>query len=131
MTKNIILTYILDKFQDYLNNFFVFKSLQSKIALMCGIISILISSSDGIKLLELLGQFFSFYFIARNIDCLIYGDCVFKSWVILLIPISGIFLSIAYRLDYFKKYKLQIKDNIEKINSVNHRDNKPLFNLKK
>jgi len=125
-----MLNYILDKLQDYLNNFFVFKTTQSKIAIMCGIISIIISSIDGIKLIEILGQFFSFYFIARNIDCLIYGSCVSKSWFIILVLVFGVLLSIAYRLNYFKKYKFKIKDNIEKINSINHRENKPIFNIK-
>jgi len=126
-----MLNSILDKFQDYLNNFFVFKTTQSKLAILFGIISILISASDGLKLFELLAHFFSFYFIAKNIDCLVYGGCISKSWFVLVIPLFGIILSVLYRLSYFDKYNNKIKDKINQINYVNHRNNNPLFNIKK
>ena len=122
--------FVKDIIKKSLNNIFVFRTLQSKIAVILGIVSILISFSSNIKLLEILVQFITFYFIAKNIDCMIYGKCVFKSWFLLLLPILGVVLTIFYKFNLFKEYHKMIEDKVEKINNLNYRSNYQLLPYK-
>ena len=130
MNIAFIKNYLINIIESSMNSFFIYQTLQSKIAILIGIFSILISASDGIKLNEIFLQFFTFQFISKNIDCMVIGNCNSKAWFTLIIPFFGLILSILFRFNYFKEKHI-IKDKIDRINSINHNSNNHLFPINK
>ena len=82
-----------------------FTSLQSKIIIFLGILSILITSDKDVGVTFLLLQFFAYWALARSIQCQVHGGCIFSSWASLVIPVLGLLISIFYRLSKLKNFK--------------------------
>ena len=80
----------------------LFRSNQSKIFLFFCLISIILAAIIYKNIIVVLIQFVLYYFIIDDINCKIYGGCIFNSWIITIIPIAGIVLFI---LDYFHIFK--------------------------
>lgn len=99
--------------------YITFKSLQSKLVVGFGFIALFISLSDTITKYQLFLIFFGYLSLAKNIDCLIYGNCIIGSWFAFLIALFGIIITILYRISYFNKYKHKIDYVTNKINRIN------------
>jgi hypothetical protein len=80
----------------------LFRSNQSKIFFFFSLISIILAAIIYKNIIVVLIQFVLYYFIIDDINCKIYGGCIFNSWIITIIPIAGIVLFI---LDYFHIFK--------------------------
>ena len=86
----------------------LFISNQSKLFLFFGIIAIILCSILYKKFLIILIQIILYYLIISHINCMIYGGCIVKSWIITCVPIVGI---VIFILDYFNKFK-SLKDKL-------------------
>ena len=104
-----------------------FKTLQSKIIIFLGITSIIIVSNKNTDINQLLIQFFAYWVLARNTDCIVFGGCNSKAWFSLMLPLLGIVLSLMFRFSKFKKYKNAIKSVVYKVNSINSINNNSTF----
>ena len=91
----------------------MFRSIQSKVAISLGILSILISILRHFSYHKILIQAILYILIARDADCMIYGNCYVTSWTIIIIPIIGVLL---FTLDYFKIFD-NYYDKISKFHS--------------
>ena len=80
----------------------LFISNQSKIFLFFGIIAIILAAIIYKNIIIVLIQFVLYYFIIDEINCKIYGGCIFNSWIVTIIPIAGI---VIFILDYFHIFK--------------------------
>lgn len=76
----------------------LFRSNQSKLFLFFGIIAIILATIIYKKIFIILIQFVLYYLIINHINCMIYGGCIVKSWIITCVPIAGI---VIFILDYF------------------------------
>ena len=97
----------------------MFVTIQAKIALIIGLLSIFFSLYEGLSWYLLFLQFIGYYIIAKNAECLVIGKCYRSSWFSLLIPILGILISAMYRISYFKKYEKYLNSFIENVNKIN------------
>ena len=99
--------------------YITFKSIQSKLVVGFGFIALFISFTDTITKYQLFLIFFGYLSLAKNIDCLIYGNCIMGSWLAFFIALFGIIITILYRISYFNKYKHKIDYVTNKINRIN------------
>ena len=100
--------------------YLTFKSIQSKLVIGFGVIALLISFTDAVAKYQLFLIFFGYLSLAKNIDCLIYGKCVFGSWLAFLFALVGIVITILYRISYFDKHKHKIDYVTDRINNINN-----------
>ena len=104
-----------------------FTTLQSKIIIFLGILSIFITSDKDVGIVFLLLQFSAYWALARSIQCQVHGGCIFSSWVALVIPIFGLVVSVFYRLSKLKDYKILRRMRIKLFNIF--RNNKKNMNI--
>jgi hypothetical protein len=97
----------------------MFTTIQAKIALMIGILSVFFSLYEGLSWYLLFLQFLGYFIIAKNAECLVNGKCYTSSWFSLTIPIIGLILSAMYRISYFKKYEKYLNSFIKNVNEIN------------
>lgn len=76
----------------------LFRSNQSKLFLFFAIIAIILAGIMYKSIFIVLIQFVLYYLIIDEINCKIYGGCIFNSWIITIVPIAGI---VIFILDYF------------------------------
>lgn len=105
-----------------IEEWFKFDLLQSKIIIVLGIISILVTSDKEISIIFLLVQFFAYWALARSIQCQVYGGCVLSSWISLIIPIFGLLISVLYRLSKYQKFKKLRKYRIKLLSLFRNND---------
>ena len=98
----------------------LFVSNQSKLIALFGFISIIISILKKFNIQKILGQFIIYFLIARNADCLVYGNCKTESWLSILVPLIGIFIFILDNLGVFDSLKRKFENIEKKINKVNN-----------
>jgi hypothetical protein len=87
----------------------LFRSDQSKIFLFFAILAIILATIIYKNIIILLIQLVFYYFIIEHINCILYGGCNFKSWILTFIPIIGIVLFILDYLNIFKSLRAKIK----------------------
>jgi hypothetical protein len=87
----------------------LFRSNQSKIFIFFALIAIILAAIIYKNIVVVLIQFVLYYFIIEEINCKIYGGCIFNSWIVTIIPIAGI---VIFILDYFHIFK-SLKDKIK------------------
>jgi len=80
----------------------LFRSNQSKLFLFFALIAIILASIIYKNIVVVLIQFLLYYLIIDEINCKIYGGCIFNSWIITIVPIAGI---VIFILDYFHIFK--------------------------
>jgi len=105
-----------------IEEWFKFDLLQSKIIIVLGIISILVTSDKEISIIFLLAQFFAYWALARGIQCQVYGGCILSSWISLIIPIFGLLISVLYRLSKYQKFKKLRKYRIKLLSLFRNND---------
>lgn len=98
----------------------LFISNQSKLIALFGFISIVISVINKFNIQKILGQLIVYFLIARNADCLVYGNCRTESWLSISIPLIGIFIFLLDNLGVFDRLKKNLKNIKNKINKVNN-----------
>lgn len=96
------------------------RSVPSKLILFLGFISIVITSVKDFHKQKILGQAIVYYFIAKNADCLIYGNCGLVAWFTVLVPILGIAIFIMDYLGYFEGLRIRAQYVEKKINQLNN-----------
>ena len=99
----------------------MFKTIQAKLAIAIGLISILFSSYENLSLYIIILQLFGYYIIAKNAECLVNGKCYMISWASLIIPLLGVIFSLMYKISYFKKYEKNLDSMIYGINKINEK----------
>ena len=98
-----------------------FKSLQSKISIILGIVIIFLSIMENIPLSSLALQVLAIYLITKNIECMVYGNCILSSWSALLLPLFAVLMSLMYKISYFEKYADKLNKFVQHVNSFNHK----------
>jgi len=99
----------------------LYRSNQSKLFIFFAIIAIILASIIYKSITVVLIQFVLYYLIIEEINCKIYGGCIFNSWIVTIIPIAGIVIFILDYFDIFKSLRNKIKymytkyDKFEKI----------------
>lgn len=99
---------------------FKFKSLQSKISMVLGLVIIFLSLMENIPLSSLALQVVAIYLITKNIECMVYGNCILSSWSALLLPLLAVLIALMYKISYFEKYADKLDRFIQHVNSFNH-----------
>ena len=84
-------------------DFYIFRSLQSKIFILVSILTLLLSIMKYKSVKVIVIQVILYIIVSREIDCYIYGGCNSAGWFRVLLPIL-IFVIIL--LDHFKLYDL-------------------------
>ena len=70
----------------------MFRSFESRLILFFAVLSIGVCILKLINLQAILAQIIIYYLVARNSDCLIYGNCKKSAHLSIIIPIIGIFI---------------------------------------
>jgi len=96
------------------------RSVPSKLILFLGFISIVITSVKDFNNQKILAQAIIYFFIAKNADCLIYGNCGLLAWFTVLVPILGIAIFIMDYMGYFEGLKIRAQYVEKKINQLNN-----------
>ena len=96
------------------------RSVPSKLILFLGFVSIVITTIKDFNKQKIFAQAIIYYFIAKNADCLIYGNCGLIAWFTVLVPILGIFIFILDYLGYFEGLKTRAQYIENKINQINN-----------
>jgi len=93
----------------------MFRSFESKLILFFAIVSIGVSILKKINLQIILIQLIIYFLVARNSDCLIYGNCKRSAHVSIIIPIIGIFIFLLDYIGYLNFFKELFINNITKL----------------
>lgn len=100
-TINDIKNFIINKF---------FRSLPSKILIIFGIITTIISiffkESFGI----IFAQLITYLFFASLSNCMYYGNCKIRGWIFIIFPILGSIIIILNKLAYFDSIKPELNE---------------------
>jgi hypothetical protein len=99
----------------------MFKSTQSKVIVSLGGVSILVSLLKNPDTVKILIQLIVFSLMARDADCMVYGECHVASWSIIIVPLLFITFFVMDAMDFFKPVQDKIdyvKDKIEKLNKI-------------
>ena len=99
----------------------MFKSIQSKVIVSLGGVSILVSLLKNPDTIKILIQLIVFALMARDADCMVYGGCHVASWTIIIVPLLFITFFVLDAIGFFKPVQERIdyiKDKIEKLNNI-------------
>ena len=97
-----------------------YKSTQAKIIILLGLITILISIFKYNNLKLVIVQCITFYLLAYQNECLIYGNCNISAWVNMLLPIITTLIFILDYIDYFKVIKIRAQYIYDKLKIINN-----------
>ena len=97
-----------------------YKSKQSQIIIFLGIIAILISVFKYYNTKLVIVQAIIYYLLAYQSECLVYGNCDFSSWIVILLPSLAITIFILDYLKYFDNLKSKIQFLYSKLNILNN-----------
>jgi uncharacterized membrane protein len=96
----------------------LFRSNQSKLFIFFAIIAIILAAVLYKNIIVSLIQLVLYYLIIEEINCKIYGGCIFNSWIVTIIPIAGIVIFILDYFHIFKSLKSKIKYLYEKYERI-------------
>lgn len=94
----------------------MFRSFESKLIIFFAIISIVVSILKQINIQAILAQIIIYYLVARNSDCLIYGNCKKSAHLSIIIPIIGIFIFLLDYIGYLNLFKEFFINSLASIN---------------
>ncbi len=94
-----------------------FKSIQSKTLLYLAVISIILTLYTNNNYYYALTQFLVYMYLAYSVNCFVYGNCNFKAWCMIIVPIITCIIIIIDYFPFFKYYK----EKLEKIKKLLNR----------
>ena len=97
-----------------------YKSTQAKIIILLGLITILISIFKYNNLKLVVAQSITFYLLAYQNECLIYGNCNISAWFNMLLPVLTTLIFVLDYLDYFKAIKIKAEYIYDKLKIINN-----------
>jgi hypothetical protein len=96
----------------------MFRSFESRLIIFFAVISIGVSILKNINLQAIIAQIIIYYLVARNSDCLIYGNCKKSAHLSIIIPIIGIFVFLLDYIGYLNIFKENFVNTMAKINRL-------------
>jgi hypothetical protein len=102
-----------------------YKSTPSKIIMLLGIISILISVYKSYNLKFIAIQSIIFYLLAYQTECQTYGGCTITSWLTIIYPSIAIILFLMDQHKIFDPVRQQVKivyDKVQVLNNSSYKD---------
>ena len=97
-----------------------YKSTPSKIIMLLGIISILISVYKSYNFKFIVIQSIIFYLLAFQSECQTYGGCTISSWITILYPSIAIILFLMDQHKLFDPVREKIKIVYDKVHVLNN-----------
>ena len=96
----------------------MFRSFESKLILFFAVISLVISILKRINYQAIIAQVIIYFLVARNSDCLIYGNCKRSAHLSIIIPIIGIFVFLLDYIGYLELFKEYFVQSMAAVNSM-------------